>query len=394
MNIQLLEKQISFLQCEDRLAQYRGGIGAGKTFILCFWALLRANAGRKVILLEPTYSMINDVLIPTLEEVAELLGIDVLVHKSNPPKVKVGTGEILLRSAEKPRSIRGINAHDAGIDEASYNKNDEAYMVLIGRLRKAEDAQIRVVGSPNGKDWVFKLAKRAKCPVFIQPTFNNFFLPNSYREDLLKQYSGDFAKQELYGEIVDFSGGIYPTDKVNVSASLGFSGHIVRSWDLAVTTKVNSDFSCGSLCSWDGSRLHIHDVKKQKFEAPTLKELIVNTALRDGNKVKILIEAGGTQQSIYQDLKYDPRLRGFTIKPITPQRSKISRAIPVSALMGHGGLYVKKASWNKSLIEEWQEFSHDDSHEHDDQIDSIAQAYSFMLNLLVGNPFKNPKSVF
>lgn len=190
------------MECNDRLAGYRGGLGSGKTFILCLWAILRAAKGRKIILCEPSYQMVQDVLTPTLKEVSTLLEVPLKIKQSIPPEASIGKGQILLRSADNPDSLRGVNADDAGLDEASYISSDETYKILIGRLRKSEDGQIRIVGTPRGNDWVAQLFSKDGS-IFTQATMDNFFLPQSYINDLLSQYSGDFAKQELYGEIVD-----------------------------------------------------------------------------------------------------------------------------------------------------------------------------------------------
>lgn len=187
------------------MACYTGSIGSGKTFILSIWALLRASQGRRVLLLEPTYPAVRDVLFPTLREVAEILGIKPEFKLSPMTNVYYGKGEILCRSGDRPDGLRGINADDFGADELSYQK-EATYLVALGRVRRSANAQIRLVGSPKGMDWVYKMVRKTNCPNFKQTIYENFFLPKEYIEDLEKQYTGDFAKQELLGEVVDFDG--------------------------------------------------------------------------------------------------------------------------------------------------------------------------------------------
>jgi len=134
--------------------------------------------------------------------------------------VTYGKGEILCRSGDRPDSLRGINADDFGADELSYQK-EATYLVALGRVRRSEDAQIRLVGSPKGMDWVYKMVRNTGCANFKQTIYENYFLPKSYIEDLERQYTGDFAKQELLGEIVDFDGHATLISRKDVREAIG-----------------------------------------------------------------------------------------------------------------------------------------------------------------------------
>lgn len=204
-NISMTKMQLGFFQEKAREAAYTGGIGSGKSHILIFMAINLASQGRQVLYLLPTYNMIGDVALPKLRELLETIGIK---HELTlgPPTCKIGEGTIMFRSAEAGDRLRGINCHDLLIDEAGYISESQ-YNVAIGRVRLSEDGMIRIVSTPKGKEsWLYKVVVGNNWKQFRQSTLTNPFLPRAYRESLLQSYSGDFLRQEVYGEWVDGDG--------------------------------------------------------------------------------------------------------------------------------------------------------------------------------------------
>lgn len=372
--IELLPAQYDFITSDNMLVIYRGGLGAGKTFILCLWAWTRANMGRKVLLTEPTYTMVEDVMIPTFEEIFELLGIPYTL-KMKPPSIRVGGGLIVMRSAEKPDRLRGGNFDDFGGDEISYNKDDKAYKVGIGRTRKSEDAQHRFVGTPKGKDWAYKLGLRPNCKVFIQSTIKNKFLPKSYRRNLLNEYHGDYLKQELEAAIVDFGSGVIPAERIIIQDTKVQPiqiAYMCQAFDLGFTEKKKSDYSAYALCGigQDG-RFYILDVERWKFKAPATKEKIKGF-LNEIPNIPSLVEANGPQRSVYDDLIND----GFNVEPVFSSTAKVARTVGYACDVSASKVVLKKADWNQDFIDENAAFSMDDSHEHDDMLDAVVMCFN------------------
>ena len=131
--LKLLKSQHEFITCKDRLRVIRSGIGGGKTRTLVSWALERALKTRRLVLTEPTFGMVRDILIPTFDEMLNTYGLtgSVKFNKSNRPELYLPNGGyIALRSCENPDSSRGPNYHDFGMDEVSYVKSDEASITM------------------------------------------------------------------------------------------------------------------------------------------------------------------------------------------------------------------------------------------------------------------------
>jgi len=379
VRLQWTAAQAGFLGCQDREAQFRGGLGSGKTRVGGYWALRRASKARRVIVTEPTYPMVRDVLVPTLEELLEVLKVR---HKWNRSAwtLQVGGGLILLRSGDNPDSLRGINAHDGLIDEASYTK-EKVLDQMIARTRKSSDAQIRVLGTPHGRDWVYHWQKEGGARLYTQSTFANPFIPPEYKVHLARRYSREVARQELLGEIVNFSTGVLRSDWLRTVAFRSIQPAArVRAWDLAVTEKTHSDYTAGILLSTDWSRNCIERIDRFKLEWPKARARIIQTAREDGPTVPIVVEAVGAQRALVQDLQASPELAGFAVLGTIPRGSKFNRALTWAASAEAGKFEVVAGPNAEDLREEMDAFAPDQSHRHDDLIDALSQAYIYLLD--------------
>ena len=199
-------KQMEFLQLEARKASYFGGIGAGKSYVLTWWAFQRASMGRVVLYVLPTYNMINDIAIPTLKKHLEAIGAaDYGTFRKQPPEYHIGKGVIKFRSGTDLEKLRGINAHDAVFDEISL-MDRELVDVVLGRVRADDKGQVRAGGTPKGTGhWSYKMFfdEFGGWSRITQTTLENPFIPDEYKQDLLDSYGGDFLRQEVYGEWVE-----------------------------------------------------------------------------------------------------------------------------------------------------------------------------------------------
>lgn len=386
-NKDITHAQGRFVTGKSRLTIFKGGIGAGKTLVLCLVAIAKARAGRTFLLVSFSYPTLRDVCLKTLLELLYDLKIVYTLNRSE-MWIKIGNGEILLRSGDMPDRLRGINCHDWGIDEAREFKTREIYDILLGRYRKSEDGQGYIATTTKGKNWVYTLEGNTNTEVITQTTFDNPFLPQSYKDNLKEQYTTKFAMQELYAEIVEMGAGIIDPNWFKLIDPRAYTD-AVRFWDLAVSIKTYADFSSGALVSIDEKNdLYINDIKRLKVEYPDLREHIIKTAHEDGRKVIIGVEEAGQQLGFIQDLLREPRLNGFQIKALRPEGDKLNRAMPWASRAESGKVYICRGLWNKPFLEECSEFSADNSHQHDDQIDSVSGAYA-VLNKNTTAKFRN-----
>ncbi len=204
--IRLYPQQHNFFTCPDRFAAFIGGIASGKTFVGCLWGIQQAQPGTLGLVVAPTYPMLRDVAWRTMLNV----GGEAIVNKGKAEMILTvqGGGEIMFRSADNPDRLRGPNCHWALLDEASLCPR-ETWDIVIGRLRADGKAgPCRVVTTPKGRNWLYE--RQGEMTVFKAATKENPYLSPDFVSSLERSYTGNFARQELYGEFVAFEGLVYP----------------------------------------------------------------------------------------------------------------------------------------------------------------------------------------
>ena len=214
----LLVHQKKFL--EDTTTRHLGlvaGFGAGKSYSLTVKMLQLAldNPGCTGIALEPTYTMLADILMPQLQDLWDEWGIDYDFYRGA-AEVNVRcpggeTSKILLRSFENYTRLRGVNAAWGVVDEIDTVKPalaTTAFRLLQGRIRSGPKPQIAVCSTPEGFGWLYNFfvetdddSKR----LIRAKTTDNPWLPESYIQSLRDQYPPALIEAYLNGAFVNLA---------------------------------------------------------------------------------------------------------------------------------------------------------------------------------------------
>ena len=211
--------QREVLVSPHRLIYYRGGLGAGKSWCGVMFAassVLLHSEGVNGVILAPTTSMLDDVIRPQIEN---LWPPDVVhtYHGNDRTYTWPNGSKVLLRSADRPGRLRGIQVGWAWLDEPAEMKG-EVWAVITGRLRAQTRwlHQVLVTGTPSGFNWVHdafghpgeKLAEGIHV-VQAKTEDNRDHLPEGYIESLRSLYSARLAAQELDGSVVHLEGLVF-----------------------------------------------------------------------------------------------------------------------------------------------------------------------------------------
>ena len=222
--------QGQLLSLDKRFRGYVGGFGSGKTYVGCIGI---CNAAYKYPgvpqgYFAPTYSQIRDIFYPTIEEVAERMGLSV--------KVKLGDHEVLIldhgrvrsrvicRSMDNPASIVGFKIGRALVDELDIlpmAKAEQAWRKIIARMRWPAPGygppdfkqQVDVTTTPEGflfmhRQFVQRLREKPELHrmyglVQASTYENEALLPEGYIESLLESYPAQLVQAYLHGEFVN-----------------------------------------------------------------------------------------------------------------------------------------------------------------------------------------------
>lgn len=206
VEIELYKTQYEFVSCKDRFTAMLGGIGSGKSLAGSVKANIYALPKTVGLVIAPSYRMLQDATIRTFREVNDRWIAQ--YNKSDQIITLTNGAEILFRSADEPDRLRGPNAHWAWIDEAGLCQSG-TWDIVIGRLRADGGAgPCWITSTPKGRNWLYQ--KKDQMKVFHAPTIDNPYLSKEFVDSLLTSYTGEFLKQEVYGEFARFEGIVYP----------------------------------------------------------------------------------------------------------------------------------------------------------------------------------------
>lgn len=222
----LLRPQLQFVNDTAKHPALVGGYGAGKTrgFIMRVFRELQLNAGVMTkrtpgVLMEPTYPMTRDILVPELEYWLDALGWDFEYNKTE-KRLTIGDwGHLLLLSAENYSRHVGYNLCFFGVDEIDTINPDKArqmWRVMCSRLRvKGSSATGFVSGTPEGFGFMYDhwdtsgnsaRADRDSYSLTRASARDNRHLPPEFVPGLLQSYDDRLARAYVDGLFVNLSG--------------------------------------------------------------------------------------------------------------------------------------------------------------------------------------------
>ena len=201
-----------------------GGFGCGKTHSIALrwlalidWRARHQRIACKMMIVEPTYQMVRDVLVPELVDFFNDNGIKWHYHKSTHDftiRLNGISFTAMLRSADNPASLTGKTLTDVIIDEfdkiRSVSDQRAVWTELVARIRKVEHGTLGAVTTPEGYKhtyelWVEKHGDNPRFKLIKAKTRDNHFLPSDYIDNMVSQYDSQLAKQYLEGEFVNLN---------------------------------------------------------------------------------------------------------------------------------------------------------------------------------------------
>jgi hypothetical protein len=219
--------QSRMLQLPHKYCAYVGGFGSGKTYVGALKACLHflQYPGVNQAYFAPTYSQIRDIYYPTIEEVAERIGLGVTIRVGD-REVDISNGRkhlgtVICRSMERPHTIVGFKVGRAMVDELDtmpINKAELAWNKIIARLRVRESGIINgvdVTTTPEGFRFVYRrfvesiTDTTAKYYGLVRASTrdNAANLPEDYIESLASTYPAELVSAYIDGEFVNLTGG-------------------------------------------------------------------------------------------------------------------------------------------------------------------------------------------
>ena len=155
-----------------------------------------------------------------------------------------------------------------------------------------------------------------------------------------------------------------------------------RAWDIAGSTDEQgdaNDYTVGTLLElYDNNCVCITDIVRGQY-GNSVKEVIKQTAMRDGLDTHIVIETGvaGAGKLLYSEWK--EQLRGFIVEQAVPVKSKEDRATPFRNAMLDGLIYIDVSEENKKDFK--LELGGFPFSVHDDQVDATSHGFNYLCRM-------------
>lgn len=229
-----------------RYIAYFGGVGSGKTLILCI-AMLQQGimfGGDYVIARQFNPELRRT----TMKQFLELVPPELLIeHRVMDAEIKVRSvsgkpAVFYFAGLDEPDKLRSLNLSGFAIDEAS-QVSEEAFLLLQGRLRNAKGLRKGiVVGNPAGHNWIYNYwikqdmfktpTAKLQFKMIVAPSTENIHLPDGYVAGMLETYSTERIQREIMGSFDAFEGQVYHEFRRDIHVIKPFT--IPREWTRAV----------------------------------------------------------------------------------------------------------------------------------------------------------------
>lgn len=197
------------------------------------------------------------------------------------------------------------------------------------------------------------------------------------REDVerLRQSMGElFFSAQYQQEPIPLAGNLIKAEwfkQYDVGPTQTYDDLLVVSIDTAMKGSPSADFSVATVWLARGDNAYLIDLWRERVDYPELRRAIYR--LREKyHDATILIEDKGSGTSLIQDL----RANNIAVIGINPDGDKPTRVAKISAQFEAGSVFLPtKAAWLSSLKAELLGFP---NVKHDDQVDSVSQALSWI----------------
>lgn len=296
-------------------------------------------------------------------------------------------GSISCKSADNPQRLRGEGLDFLVMDEAAFIKPDVWQEVLRPTLTERKGSAL-FISTPIGRNnWFYDLWETAEeadnWERFKFATTDNPMIDPLEVEAARKEVGSIVFAQEYLAEFVDAGQGMLrpewlnyyvqvPDEAGNVKCIVEGSEYYLKALkkfgivDLATTTNKDSDYTViTSFAVTPDNRLLVIDMQRQKLEGPDIIPAIKRSI--DKNKLEYVgIERQGFQTTIIQMAQRS----GIRVKDLKSDKDKVTRALPLSARMESGDVFLlRDTHWLPEMEREIMTFP---AGAHDDIIDTLS----------------------
>jgi predicted phage terminase large subunit-like protein len=374
--------QAAFLALDAREALYGGAAGGGKSSALLMAALQHVDTpGYAALLLRRTYA---DLSLPgaLMDRAREWLSGTDARWEAQTKTWHFPSGASLtfgyLENENDRYRYQGAEFQFVGFDEVT-QFSEAQYTYLASRLRRPEGMavplRLRAASNPGGvgHQWVydrFVAQPDAARPYVPARLGDNPHLDHASYLESLALLDGVTRAQLLDGDWTVTRGLLFQRQWFRIVDAAPAATGWARYWDLAASTKTSADYTaCAAVALHEGT-LYIRDMVRGRWEWPDQRRIIVQT-MRAEQATRHGIEEALHGLAAVQELRRLPEVAGITLRGISPEKDKVSRALPWATRAEAGQVVLVRGPWVAGFLDEVCSFD-GSGKGHDDQVDTVS----------------------
>lgn len=342
----------------------------GKTRLGVLEGMARALQGKRVWWVAPNYKLARAGWRLFLELALQLPPWLVEVSRAEQRVSVMGGGEIWVRSADEPHSLRGEGLDFVVMDEYAFMREEVWTQVVRPALAERQGGAL-FISTPHGHNHFHRLVQQAQPPeweVFRFTSADNPFLPAKEIERMRRELPELVFRQEVGAEFVNLHGALVRPELVQYGTA-SRAGEVFVGVDLAASRSQTADYTAivaGTL-EEDGTFV-VFLAERGHWTFPQTRDRLLELS-RELAPRAIAIESVQYQLALSQELLASSTL---PIVPVRPVKDKVTRFLPVLSRIEHGRLRFERdlPAW---LFDELLSFPEG---EHDDAVDALVYAFS------------------
>jgi len=388
---QPLAWQQQVISDQSRFKVLACGRRAGKTVLGTVLCLQTAGVGGRAWWVAPTYPVASIGWRAIKELALRLPGSE--VRESERRVTLSSGGDVQVKSADNPDSLRGEGLDLVVIDEAAFVK-EAAWTEALRPALSDRQGSALFISTPRGRNYFYHLWTDAKdkpdWAAFRFPTSANPNIAPEEIEAAKKLLPGLIFAQEYEAKFTEQYGAMFKREWFDI-VDRPPEGAYVRFWDLAASPE--GDYSVGAKAGLVDGKLVIADIVRGRWTWPNLRRVIASTAKQDGRDVRVGIEEAAFQLAAVQDVRALPELAHITVRGVpikaasaavkalyanlpTSKAAKAARAASWLARAEASEVVLVRASWNGPWLSEITDFPM--SGVPDDQVDAVSGAVQML----------------
>ena len=328
--------QLHVHNSDARFRVVAAGRRFGKSRLGVMECLEVAIHGGRAWWLAPTYKMTDVGWRPLIRMASRIPGAKVLLAEK---RVEIGKGEISIRSADTPNTLRGEGLDFVVMDECAFIR-PEIWPEAIRPALADREGRALFISTPKGRNWFWDIYRRGEAQEegwqsFTFPTSANPYIKPDEIEAARRELPELIFRQEFLAEFIDSDGGVFRRVQEAATVEPIEAPREGRTYTAGVDVAASVDYTVVAVMD-SGSKELVYLDRFNRVDYPTLENRL-EAVYKRFNLQSMTIEVNSIGQGVIDHLAG----RGMAIIPfMTTQATKQAAITSLQSAFEHGEIKI------------------------------------------------------